>query len=70
MPRGQLAPASAAAPGMHSTQKPTSQKCAVPVQSEAWAHSTHRDVVVLQTGAAFVVHCVSSVHPARHMKVC
>ena len=57
MPLGQLMPASAAAPGTHSTQKPTSQKGLVAiVQSEAFAHSTQRDVVVLQTGMAMFVH--------------
>jgi hypothetical protein len=71
MPLGQLAPASAAAPGTHATQKPTSQKGFVAVvQSDAFAHSTQRDVVVLQTGVAMFVHCVSVVQPARHIDVC
>ena len=70
MPLGQPAPASAGAPGMHCTQRFTSQKGVAPEQSEAAVHCTHRDVVVLQTGAAMVVQSALLVHPARHMKFC
>ena len=69
MPIGHPAPASAGAPAMHSTQRSALQRCAAPVQSEASAHCTHLEVAVSQTGAAIVVHCDLSVHPARHMKV-
>jgi hypothetical protein len=69
MPFGHPVPASAAAPGTHCTQRFTAQKGVIPEQSEACAHCTHLDVVVSQTGAAMVVHCVLLVHPARHMKV-
>ncbi len=70
MPRGHPAPASAAAPGMHSTQRFASQKGVPPEQSEAAVHCTHRDVVVLQTGAVMVVQSALLVQPARHMKFC
>ena len=66
---GQLAPASGAAPGTHFTQKPTSQMCAAPLQSEACAHWTHRSAAVLQISVPMVVHIASLVHPARHMNV-
>jgi hypothetical protein len=70
MPIGHPAPASAAAPAMHSTQRSAVQKGVLAsLQSEACAHSTHRDVVVSQTGAAIVVHCAVAVHPVRHMKL-
>jgi hypothetical protein len=70
MPIGQrAAPASAAAPGMHWTQRSRRQLGVVPLQSEDWAHSTHRDVAVSQTGAAIVVQPALLVHPARHVKV-
>jgi hypothetical protein len=70
IPLGQLAPASAGAPTSHCTQKPTSQKGFVAEQSEACAHSTQRDVVVLQTGVVLsAVQSAAVRHPARHMKV-
>jgi RES domain-containing protein len=41
----------------------------MPEQSEDWAHCTHRDVAVSQTGAAIVVQPALLVHPARQAKV-
>ena len=70
MPRGHPAPASAGAPATHWTQRLAAQKGAAMGHSDAWVHCTQRDVMVLQTGAAVVVHCVLAVHPALHMKVC
>jgi hypothetical protein len=39
-------------------------------QSDAIVHWTHRDVIVLQTGAAIVVQSALVVQPALHMKFC
>jgi hypothetical protein len=69
MPIGHLAPASAAAPGMHCRQRLPAQKGIVAAQSEACAHCTHRDVAVSQTGAVVVVHCALLVHPVLHVNV-
>jgi hypothetical protein len=69
MPAGHPVPASGVAAGTHCTQRVASQNGVPPEQSEFWAHSTHRDVVVSQIGACVVVHCALLVHPVRHVNV-
>ncbi len=70
MPLGQPAPASAAAPTTQSPQRFAVQKGVAMGQSDAAVHCTHREVVVLQTGAVIVVQSAFAVHPALHMKFC
>jgi hypothetical protein len=41
----------------------------VPEQSELFTHCTQRELVVSQTVAPIIVHCVSFVQPARHINV-
>lgn len=55
---------------MHWTQRFAVQNGVAMGQSDACVHCTHRDVVVLQTGAVIVVQSALVVHPALHMKFC